>query len=204
MTKKDEKNQTIDTYNKTAKIHAKKFDDLGARVGDIEKTFAYLKKTNPKTIELGCGNGRDAKEIVKRTNDYLGIDLSSELIKIAKDNVPEANFELADFESFQFPEGVDAIFAFASILHSNKESLKNLLERSFNALNFGGVFFISSKYGNYRREKIDKEGHGPKTYYFYTPEEIKKLLPKGFKIVFQEVQDFKGQKWFSVILQKAS
>jgi SAM-dependent methyltransferase len=202
MTNDDEKKQTIDTYNKSALAHAEKFNKIGARIEDIKMAFSYIKKTNPKTIEIGFGSGRDAKEIIKYTNDYLGIDLSSEMCKLARQSVPEANFKLADLETYQFPKKIDVIFAFASLLHSDKNSVKDLLGRIYESLGPSGVFFISLKYGAYHKETIDKECHGPKTYYFYTPEEIEKLCPSGLKTVFRETQDFKGQKWFSIILQK--
>lgn len=202
MTDSGEKSQTIDTYDRSALDHAKKFDELDARAKDITQTLSYIKKSNPKTIEIGFGSGRDAKEIIKYTNDYLGIDLSNEMLKIAQQNVPEAKFELADLETYKFPNNTDVVFAFASLLHSDKDSVKDLLKRVSESLNSGGVFFISLKYGNYHKETIDKEGHGPKTYYFYTPEEIEKISPSSLKTVFQEIQDFKNKKWFSIILQK--
>ena len=201
MTQDWEKKQTIETYDKSILAHAKKFDEIGARVEDIKKTFAYIEKLNPKTIEIGCGNGRDAKEIINYTNDYLGIDLSKEMIKFAEQNVSEAKFKLADLETYQFPNGVDVIFSFASLLHSDRESIKSVLKRAYKKLNQEGVFFISLKHGKYHKEIIDKEGHEPKTNYFYSPDEIRKLSPSGLKIVYKETQIFRGQKWFSVILQ---
>ncbi len=202
MTDSNEKKQTIDIYNKSAPALANKFSKIGARTEDIRKTFSYIKKLNPRTVELGSGNGRDAKEIIKSTNDYLGIDLSNEMCKLARQNVPGANFKVADLETYQLPNNIDVIFAFASLLHSDKNSVKDLLERVYKSLNPNGVFFISLKYGVYHKETIDKDGYGLRTYYFYTPEEIEKLCPLGLKTVFQEIQDFKSQKWFSLILQK--
>ena len=157
----EEKKQTIETYNKSVTAHAKKFDEMGARTEDILRTFSYINKPNPKTVELGCGNGRDAKEIIKHTNDYLGLDLSEEMLRLAQRNVPNANFLVADLESYVFPKGLDVIFAFASLLHSDKRGVSDVLKRSCKALNLGGVFFISSKYGSYHKETIDKEGLGP-------------------------------------------
>lgn len=177
---------------------------MGARTEDIQKAFSYIKKPNPKVFEIGFGNGRDAKEISKYTSNYVGIDLSEEMIKLAQKNVPELTFVLADLETYQFPKDVDVFFAFASLLHSDKESLENLFDKISTSLNDGGVFFLSSKLGEYHKETIDKEGHGPKTYYFYSPEEIEKISPSNLSMVFREIQDFKGQKWFSVILQKTT
>lgn len=202
MTNLVDKKVTLDTYNKTAQLQANKFNKLGARVEDIAQTFSLIDKNNPKVLELGCGNGRDAEEIVKRTNDYLGVDISSELIKIARESVPEAKFKVADFEEFKFPENIDVIFAFASLLHSDKKSVREILRKASRALNNRGVFYISTKYGCYKRKNIDKEGHGPKIYYFYNIETFEKIIPETLKVVFREIEEFKGQKWLELVLQK--
>lgn len=80
--------------------------DIGARVGDIEQVFSYIQKSSPKVIEIGCGNGRDAREILTHTSEYLGIDVSGGMIRLAKEDLPEAHekFIVADVESFEFPE----------------------------------------------------------------------------------------------------
>ena len=68
----DKKTQTINTYDNSAEALAKKFDERGARILDIEETLSFIKTDNPHVFEIGCGNGRDALEILKRTNNYLG------------------------------------------------------------------------------------------------------------------------------------
>ena len=65
------KQQTIETYNATAENMAKKFSDIGTRVEDIIQVFSYIQKDIPKVVEIGCGNGRDASEILKHTPNYL-------------------------------------------------------------------------------------------------------------------------------------
>jgi SAM-dependent methyltransferase len=201
MTRKSDKDQTISTYDKTAKAHSQKFENYGARVDDIERAFSYIDKPNPKVIEIGCGDGRDASEILKKTNDYLGIDLSVELIKIAKKKVPQGSFKIADFETFEYPKELDIVFAFAAILHSNKESVRDLLDKVCQSLSPGGIFFISSKYGSYIRKIIYRGG--PKVNFPYKPEDIKGLSPPELKTVYRDIRELRGQKWFTVILQKA-
>ena len=41
-----------------------------------------------------------------------------------------------------------------------------------------------------------------KYYYFYTPEDIEKLCPYKFFVVYKNIQDIKGQSWFEIILRK--
>ena len=58
-----------EVYNKSAAKIAEYFDGYGARLEDIERTLVFANKgTGARVIELGCGNGRDAVEIVKRVD----------------------------------------------------------------------------------------------------------------------------------------
>jgi len=180
---------------------ARKFSSLGARYADIKQACDLCKKKNLKVVELGCGNGRDAAEILKFTNDYLGIDISRSMIEIAKKTTPKARFEVADLESFEFEKGIDIIFAFAALLHSKKEDLKKMFLRATKALNSNGLFFISLKFGKYREFSKDDE-FGTRTYYYYTPEDIEKIAGKSYKTIFKTVHTLRGQKWFEIILRK--
>jgi len=197
----DKKEQTIQTYNKSAKALSKKFYDIGVRVKDIKKGFSFIEKDNPKVIEIGCGNGREAEEILKHTNNYLGIDISEELIKIAKKENPNGKFKIADVESFSFPQNIDIIFSFASLLHSDKDNVKRILDRVYKSLSRDGIFYISLKYGDYQ-EKTVKDEFGIRTYYFYTPELIKELAGDRYKTVYIDIQDLRDQKWFNIVLKK--
>jgi len=195
------KTQTTESYNKNALAFAKKFNEIGTRVGDIKRAFSLIKKDDPKVVEIGCGNGRDAKEILKYTSNYLGVDISKELIKIAKKEISDGKFEVADFETFDFPENIDIIFAFSSLIHSNWDDTKKILDKLYKVLADKGIFYISLKYGNYR-EIMKEDELGIRTNYFYSPEEIEKLAGKRYKTIYKEIQDLRGQKLFKIVLKK--
>ncbi len=196
----DLKKQTIETYNRSVGALAKKFANFGPRIYDIEKGFSYISKENPSVLEIGCGYGREAKEILKRTNKYLGMDISEEMIKMAREQVPEGKFIVADIEDYIFPKNLDIIFSFASLLHSDKEHLKLILERAHEALNENGILYISLKYDEYHSE-AQKDEFGTRTYYFYTPEDIKELNNKYIPI-YENKYEHGGQNWFSIVLKK--
>lgn len=197
----DKKEQTTETYNKSAKELANKFDNQGARITDIEDIFRVIKKNNPNTLEIGCGNGRDAKEILKYTNKYLGIDISRELIKLAKEKVPQGNFNVIDVENFEFPKNLDVVIAFASLLHNDEENVKIIFNKVFESLNDNGVFFVSLKYGDKYKEITKNDEFGIRTFYLYSSDKIKELSNK-FKIIKEDIRDLRGQKWIDVLLQK--
>ena len=194
------KQQTIDTYNQSASELADKFNRLGARAADIMSALSYV-KSNPKVLEIGCANGRDAKEILKHTNNYLGLDISEELIRIAKRDVPKGRFEIADIENYVSTEPIDVIFAFASLLHSNIETLQNILDKAHSSLSSGGLIFISLKCGEYR-EEIKSDEFGTRTYYFYSPEDIRGLIEGKYQIVKELIANIREQDWLDMILIK--
>ncbi len=201
------KQETINTYNNNARTFADEFDSYGPRVKDVEKAFSYVKKSHPKVVEIGCGSGRDAREILKRTDDYTGIDIAEKLLQIAQENNPTGLFQHADLETYEFPEEVDIIFAFASLLHSDKESVGKVLQRASKTLASGGIIFISLKEAEeYQEKRVIEEHTGARTYFYYTPGEIEEMAPE-LKPVFLERQTLQGTDrrvtgWFSLILQK--
>lgn len=197
----DKKIQTINTYNKTAAEMAKKFRSLGARIEDIERGFSFVTKSNPSVLEIGCGDGRDAKEILKHTSNYLGMDVSEEMIKIAGEYNPDGKFEVGDIENYTFPINLDLIFSFASLLHSNKESVQKVLREAHEALNEDGVFYISLKNDEYHEfSKTDE--FGTRTYYAYTLDDIKELAGEKYQIIHESTQTLRGQKWLTIVLKK--
>ena len=196
----DLKQQTIETYNRSVGALAKKFANFGPRIDDIKRGFSYIKKDNPSVLEIGCGYGREAKEILKLTNRYVGMDISEEMIKMAKKEVPEGDFIITDIEDYDFPKDLDIIFSFASLLHSDREHLREILERAYRSLNQGGIFYISLKYDKYHHE-IKKDEFGTREYYYYTPEDIKNLN-SNFIPVWENKHEHGGQNWFTSILKK--
>lgn len=197
----DKKQQTVDTYNKSAKILAARFDNFGTRTNDIKEVFALVKKENPFVLELGCGNGRDGKEILTYTIDYLGIDISKGLIAEAKMKNPGAKFEVADMETYTFPDNLDVIFSFASLVHIPRDEFKNIMEKCFQALNPGGILRISTKLGSEYKELTKNDEFGTRTYYLYPENEID-LLTSDFRTLKKEVLNIRNEQWLEGTYQK--
>ena len=197
----EKKAQTVKTYNATAQAMKQKFESIGVRAEDVSRAFSLVQKTNPKVLEIGCGHGREAAEILKYTNDYLGIDIAEGFIAIAHKDVPNGAFAVADIDSYTFPPSLDIIFAFASLLHSTRESVGRILHDARMALNDGGLFYISLKKGTYK-EVTKEDEFGTRTYYFYTLEDIKLLAGGAYSVVYENEQHVRGQEWFTICLKR--
>jgi trans-aconitate methyltransferase len=197
----DLKSETIETYNASAQALAEKFDTLGARTEDISFTFSHCHKENPFILEIGCGNGRDAREICKRTSNYTGIDISEKLIEIAKANLPSQRFEVADVENYVFPENVDIVFAFASLIHVPTDSLKNIMKQLYEKMNAGGLLFISLKHSPTYAQITKEDEFGRRTYWHYSEEDIRSLS-SGFSIESLSIKNLRGQLWMDILFKK--
>ena len=197
----NDRQQTIAVYDNKAKELADYFNGIGRRKTDIDKALSFINKPNPKVIEIGCGNGRDAEEILKHTNDYVGMDVSTGMIALAKKAIPTATFEVADIATYNFPPNTDIIFSFASLLHSDKHEVSDVISRAYEALSPNGIFYISLKYDTYQK-KIKSDEYGERVFYFYTPEDIKELADKRFATVHEDTQVIGDTKWFTIALQR--
>jgi SAM-dependent methyltransferase len=114
---------TISTYDKSAAELADYFAGIGSRVDLIEDALHMADAPdNARVVEVGCGDGRDAVDIVPRVGDYEGFDPSIKLIELANQReLPKARFVKADALSYDYPQGLGVIFGFASYLHLNRD-----------------------------------------------------------------------------------
>lgn len=197
----DKKVETVQTYNRSAKQLSERFDNFGARRKDIGEVFQLIHKENPKVLEVGCGNGRDGKEILKYTSNYIGIDISEGLIEEARTKNPDAKCEVADMELYKFPDNLDIIFSFASLVHIPREGFNNVMGKCLHSLNREGTLRLSTKLGSEYKELTKNDEFGTRTYYLYPEDEID-LLTRDFKTLKKEILNIRGELWLEGTYQK--
>lgn len=199
----DKKEATLNTYNSHAAEFVAKFNrTTGTRLDEIKRSFQLISKDHAKVLELGCGNGSEAREILKYTDDYIGTDISEEMIRLARKNLPDARFDVADMETYEFPESLDIIFAFAVLLHVDKDIFKAILKKGYRALNPGGIFHITLKKDAYH-EKTVIDAFGERTFYFYEMDDVRLLAAEtGYKMAYEDAMDLFDVSWIMVTLRK--
>lgn len=60
-------------------------------------------------LDVGCGSGEITKLLTTISTDVTGIDVSKSAIERAKENVPEAKFEVSSLEDFETIKKYDVI-----------------------------------------------------------------------------------------------
>ncbi|MFB6226454.1 MAG: class I SAM-dependent methyltransferase [Candidatus Paceibacteria bacterium] len=114
-------------YNKIAEEFSQDRQELWGFL----KTFKKYVQAGDTILDLGCGNGRLYQLFDKNQVDYIGVDQSEELVKIAKDRCEQARFLVADMLNLPLEDSsVDVVFCIATFHHlPDRESrLKALAE----------------------------------------------------------------------------
>lgn len=127
-------------WDNVAKTYNKEFHE------EIHALFNYFCELLPKEgyiLDLGSGTGLPySKLLIEKGFNVLGIDLSSEMIKIAQKNVPEANFKDMSMTDLNYNEEFDGIFSSYSLLHLNPQLFKETAKRIVQSLKKGAFFYL--------------------------------------------------------------
>lgn len=102
---------------------------------------------NQKTqlLEIGSGAGKVLRLFKNKIPDkqIMGIDLSKELIAIAKTEFPYATFKVGDFTKTVLPKNkFDVALSVRSIEYLDENSLKKAFKSVYSSLKKGGKFFL--------------------------------------------------------------
>ncbi len=93
-------------------------------------------------LDVACGTGVLIPDYAKRNvTDITGIDISSNMVKIAKQKFPQINFICGDAESHNFGRTFDRIMIYNAFPHFPNQD--KLFEHLSSFLNIGGVLTVA-------------------------------------------------------------
>lgn len=169
---------TINAYDKSAEAYADKFMKLDLYKEKLT-SFCRLLKSGSKILDLGCGPGNVAKFLHEADQGFtvIGIDLSEEMIKLARQNVQSSSviFKVKDLRELEVGEAeYDAIIASFCIVHLDVYETKELLSKISRMLGANGMLYISCMEGTEERKsgfEITSFSNGRYIYFNYYPED---------------------------------
>jgi SAM-dependent methyltransferase len=102
------------TFGSVAELYDRARPEYPAAIFDDLAELAGL-EPGSRVLEIGPGTGKATAELVRRGYAVTGVELSPELAAVARRNVPPAEIEVGDFESWEpRAAGFDAVTAFAA------------------------------------------------------------------------------------------
>lgn len=113
-------------------------------LGILDRLLFPRLAAGARVLDLCCGTGQVTAEIAARGYRVAGLDGSEQMLCHARENVPGADFVLADAREFSFAEPFDAaISVFDSLNHiASLEDLGRVFENVARALSPGGWFLF--------------------------------------------------------------
>lgn len=125
-------------------------------------------------VDLGCGSGVMARLVSDAGYDVLGVDMSADMIDLARRRAPAARFEHGSLWDFRLPPAV-AVTAIGEVLsytsepHGPEPALERLFRDVHGALEPGGVFmFDVAAPGRAGPEGLREGFHDHPSYSLYT------------------------------------
>ncbi|MEQ9125328.1 MAG: class I SAM-dependent methyltransferase, partial [Alphaproteobacteria bacterium] len=135
-------------WNRTARRYARRpVADVAAYERKLEFTRACL-GPDMDALEFGCGTGSTAIAIAADVKRILAIDVSAEMIRIAREKAaaaetPNVAFETGAFARFEAPDGAfDAVLGL-NVLHL-LDDWPAAIAKAYRLLKPGGVFVTST------------------------------------------------------------
>ncbi|MFB4266140.1 class I SAM-dependent DNA methyltransferase [Nonomuraea sp. GTA35] len=147
--------------------------------------FAELVRDAGEVADLGCGPGRVTAHLRALGVNAFGVDLSPEMIAVARRSHPGLRFDVGSMTALDLAdEAVGGAVLWYSTVHTPPELLPTVFAEAHRVLAPGGHLLIAFKVGDQRRHLSRGYGHELSLdVYWNPPEQIAELLGEAGLVV---------------------
>jgi len=139
-----EPSRTQETYDRLAGFWSGASIDPANGIAQHQRAIRFLREKRT-AIDVGCGSsGRIIGLLVSAGFATEGLDISSEMIRLAGEQHPEVVFHHQDVCVWEPPHRYDLISAWDSIWHAPLAEHESILRKLCGALEPGGVLIFTS------------------------------------------------------------
>jgi len=182
---------TFKMWDKHALAYQSKFMDLDL-YNDTYDKFCELLNQNSTVFEIGCGPGNITKYLLSKRPDLKidGIDVAPNMIALAKENNPTAQFEVMDCRKINsISKKYDAVICGFCMPYLSENDCEKLIQDSANLLNNKGLFYFSTIEGDYQQSGYEASSNGQdKMYVYYYSEDFLQQAVKKNNLSCLEVK----------------
>jgi ubiquinone/menaquinone biosynthesis C-methylase UbiE len=146
-------------------------------------------RTAETALDIGCANGRHTELLSEHADRVVGLDLSNELLSLARERVPDSNLIKADAASLPLVDDAVGLAVYIATLHHlpDRSLRRQSLDELARVLDPEGVALVSVWSTTHDRFEADDTGTGfdtevgwtlpggetvPRYYHIYSPSEF--------------------------------
>lgn len=186
----DENKSAVQAFDASADLYQQQYMNVGIYITPL-LIFCEQLPTDASILDLGCGPGNFAKYLYQYNQSFriTGIDGSQEMIRLARFNVPNANFQVADCRDYPLSDiQYNAIICSFLLPYLNKEESEGLLLQIGKMIGDNGKLFLSFiADGQNNSEMVTSSKGDVVKLNYYTAEYIEQMIiSHGFHILFNE------------------
>lgn len=132
----------------------KTYQDNYSENSNVYKALDLFQKyiaPNSKIVDFGCGTGIPAgRYLIAKGYEVTGVDISPEMIKLSKINVPAMHSICSDFSKLPMVDNsFDAGIALFSLLHVAKKDMLAVLKEFHRVIKQGGYLIFCVNKGDF-------------------------------------------------------
>lgn len=139
-----------DVFNDFASLYQTKYGDTSAYFDSFDVFCRELTTADARVLELGCGPGNATAYLLRKRPDFqiLGLDLSENMVALARQNNPDATFEVGDCRDLsRFQGGFHGVFCAFVLPYLSQEETQSLFSEAWRLLLPGGCVYVSTMEG---------------------------------------------------------
>lgn len=184
--------ETFETWNKVASLYQEKFMELNLYNDTYDLICNAVIKNKATILEIGCGPGNITRYLLSKRPDFniFGIDISPNMIELAKINNPKANFAVMDSRNIsEIETKYDAIVCGFCLPYLSETDSQKLIFEANNLLNDRGFLYLSFVEGDPNKSGYQAGSTGDRSYFYY--HNLDQLKTQLLENSFEDLKIFK-------------
>lgn len=201
----DNSKKAVKVFNDNAKDYAHKYMNVAAYARSLN-FFAEQLENTASLLDVACGPGNITNYLINRNTSFklLGVDLSPEMLDIARVKNPLSKFQLLDMRSIKMlPEKYDGIICGFGMPYLSKEEALALIEDAIGLLHPKGLLYLSTMEDDYGKSRNVTSSSGQHELFMHFHEGgylKKKIEDCGLTILFEERLEIEGSEAVDLVL----
>jgi ubiquinone/menaquinone biosynthesis C-methylase UbiE len=135
--------ESKDNYNKKAKDYEQTFDGKYSLAFNQFLCEHVTLKEGDRILDVACGNGRLLRMISRKASiEAYGIDISDEMIGVAKEQNPDIHFSVSEADKMNFDDAFFDVITVCCAFH-HFVAPEAFMKEAFRILKPGGRLYIA-------------------------------------------------------------